>query len=204
MCTRVLGLHMSLFALFLSATSLIPQKGLGPWNGCAYPIIFSCSQNQAMKSKDVIWENVTWPGFAKRALWACPELTQLLNLLSFGFGVCWTEGIITAGLNKVIWSEGRTVTPSSRRVPLFQGVVISVRQEFCKPSFSRRPSDHRRQYPVCWETSCFLIKFSYTQNYGNIFKGIIPGRFPVIQHFQTYPNGFWNICCLLRAAFWMR
>lgn len=89
--TRVLGLHVSLFALFLAATSLIPQKGLGPGNGCVYPIIFSCSQNQAMKSKDVIWENVIWPGFAKRALWACPELTQLLNLLSFGFGVCWTE-----------------------------------------------------------------------------------------------------------------
>lgn len=44
----------SALVLFPSATSLTPQVGLGPGNGYIYQILFSSSQDQAMKSKDVV------------------------------------------------------------------------------------------------------------------------------------------------------
>lgn len=74
-------------------------------------------------------------------------------------------------------------------------------QDSGKPSFSRRPAGHRRQYPACLETSCFLIKFSYTQNDGNISKGIILGRFPVTQHSQTSPSGLLNYLLFVESNF---
>lgn len=111
------------------------------------------------------------------------------------------KDIIIVGLNKatVVWVTDSN-TLASERYLFFRMAWSSLGKNLASHLLPRS----QKAIPVCSVTSCFLIKFSYTLNDGNIFKGIILGRFPVIQHFQTYPNGFWNIFCLWRAAFRMR
>lgn len=156
------------------------------------------------------WSWRTLPGKICFGLDLLQELFELAqnspNSRTHPICVCWTEPerktLSGVKESRLSWAMGRR--HSAQKPACFSAWCAQYQARTLQAIFLGEASRSQKATPSLLRDKLFPNQVSSTWDDGNIFKGIILGRFPVIQHFQTYPNGFWNIFSLLRAAFRMR